>query len=196
MGKTDETGQGLTERQKKWFASVQASLERDTGKTLEQWVEIVRRDCKETKPKARVDWLKANHGLGVNRAAHILGAAFPSELGWDDAEGLRAALWTDPASSAILAAIEAAVADFPGLVTGQRKAFTAWSSKVQFAAAKPVKGGTVSLGLALTPDASPRLSEPKNESWSERLKAKLSLASPAEVDDEVKALLKAAWDRS
>ncbi|PVM82340.1 DUF4287 domain-containing protein [Caulobacter radicis] len=196
MGKTDETGQGLTERQKKWFASVQASLERDTGKTLEQWVEIVRRDCKETKPKARGDWLKANHGLGVNRAAHILGAAFPSELGWDDAEGLRAALWTDPASSAILAAIEATVADFPGLVTGQRKAFTAWSSKVQFAAAKPVKGGTVSLRLALTPNASPRLSEPKNESWSERLKAKLSLASPAEVDDEVKALLKAAWDRS
>lgn len=196
MGKTDETGQGLTERQKKWFASVQASLERDTGKTLEQWVEIVRRDCKETRPKARVDWLKANHGLGVNRAAHILGAAFPSELGWDDADGLRAALWTDPASTAILAAIEAAVADFPGLVTGQRKAFTAWSSKVQFAAAKPVKGGTVSLGLALTPDASPRLSEPRNESWSERLKAKLALTSPDEVDDEVKALLKAAWDRS
>ncbi|PVM90490.1 DUF4287 domain-containing protein [Caulobacter radicis] len=196
MGKTEETGQGLTERQKKWFASVQASLERDTGKTLEQWVEIVRSDCKETKPKARVDWLKANHGLGVNRAAHILGAAFPSELGWDDADGLRAALWTDPASTAILAAIQTAVADFPGLVTGQRKAFTAWSNKVQFAAARPIKGGTVSLGLALTPDASPRLSEPKNESWSERLKAKLALASPAEVDDEVKALLKAAWDRS
>ncbi len=196
MGKTDETGQGLTERQKKWFASVQASLERDTGKTLEQWVEIVRRDCKETRPKARVDWLKANHGLGVNRAAHILSVAFPSELGWDDAAGLRAALWTDPASTAILEAIEAAVAGFPGLVTGQRKAFTAWSSKVQFAAAKPVKGGTVSLGLALTPDASPRLSEPRNESWSERLKAKLALASPAEVDDEVKALLKAAFERS
>lgn len=196
MGKTDETGQGLTERQKKWFASVQASLERDTGKTLEQWVEIVRRDCKETRPKARVDWLKTHHGLGVNRAAHILGAAFPSELGWDDAAGLRAALWTDPASTAILEAIEAALADFPGLVTGQRKAFTAWSSKVQFAAARPVKGGTVSLGLALAPDASPRLSEPKNENWSERLKAKLPLASPAEVDDEVKVLLKAAWDRS
>jgi len=196
VGKTDEAGQGLTDRQKKWFASVQASLERDTGKTLAQWVEIVRRDCKETRPKARVDWLKANYGLGVNRCAHILGEAFPSELGWDDASGLRAALWTDPAATAILEAIEAAVAGFPGLVTGQRKGFTAWSAKVQFAAAKPVKGGTVSLGLALTPDASPRLAEPKNESWSERLKAKLALASPAEVDDEVAALLKAAWDRS
>jgi hypothetical protein len=188
--------QGLTERQQKWFASVQASLERDTGKTIDQWVEIVRAECKETKPKARAEWLKATYGVGQNRAAHIFAVAYPEAGGWDDADTLRQALWIDPASTAILEAIEAAVADFPGLVTGQRKAFTAWSNKVQFAAAKPVKGGGVSLGLALTPDASPRLSEPKNESWSERLKAKLALASPAEVDDEVRTLLKAAWDRS
>ena len=192
----DTKPQGLTEQQQKWFASVRANLERETGKTLEEWVEIVRLECKETKPKARTDWLKATYGIGVNRAATIFGVAFPSEMGWDDADGLRAALWTDPASTAILEAIEAAIADYPDLVTGQRKAFTAWSNKVQFAAAKPVKGGTLSLGLALTPDASSRLAEPKNESWSERLKAKLTLASPAGVDDEVKALLKAAWERS
>jgi len=76
------------------------------------------------------------------------------------------------------------------------KGYTAWSHKAQFAALKPVKGGSAVLGLAVTPDASPRLAEPKNESWSERLKAKLPLASPAEVDAEVKALLKAAWERS
>ena len=192
----DTKPQGLTEQQQKWFASVRANLERETGKTLEEWVEIVRLECKETKPKARTDWLKATYGIGVNRAATIFGVAFPAEMGWDDADGLRAALWTDPASTAILEAIEAAIADYPGLVTGQRKAFTAWSNKVQFAAAKPVKGGTLSLGLALTPDASSRLAEPKNESWSERLKAKLTLASPAGVDDEVKTLLKAAWERS
>ena len=192
----DTKPQGLTEQQQKWFASVRANLERETGKTLEEWVEIVRLECKETKPKARTDWLKATYGIGVNRAATIFGVAFPAEMGWDDADGLRAALWTDPASTAILEAIEAAIADYPGLVTGQRKAFTAWSNKVQFAAAKPVKGGMLSLGLALTPDASSRLAEPKNESWSERLKAKLTLASPAGVDDEVKTLLKAAWERS
>jgi len=187
--------QGLTEQQQKWFASVRANLQRETGKTLEEWVEIVRHECKETKPKARNDWLKATYGVGQNRAATIFSVAYP-ETGWDDADGLRAALWTDPASAAILEAVEAAVASFPGMVSGQRKAFTAFSSKAQFAAAKPLKGGGVSLGLALTPDASPRLAEPKNESWSERLKAKLTLASPAEVDDEVRALLKAAWERS
>ena len=190
--KSVDKPQGLTQRQEKWFASIRDSLARETGKPLAQWVEIVRRDCTETKPRARTAWLKDVHGIGVNRAAFILSQAFPSEMGWEDADGLRATLWSDPAAAAILEAVEAAVADFQGLVTGQRKGFTAWSNKVQFAALKPVKGGTASLGLALTPDASARLSAPKTESWSERLKAKLALASPTDVDDEVKALLKAA----
>ncbi|MFY8210698.1 MAG: DUF4287 domain-containing protein [Caulobacter sp.] len=192
----DSKPQGLTEQQQKWFASVRANLERETGKTLDQWVEIVRRECPETRSKARNDWLKATYGIGQNRAATIFGVAFPSEMGWDDADGLRAALWTDPASAAVLKALEAAIADLPDVVTGQRKGYTAWSRKSQFAAAKPVKGGGVALGLALTPDASARLAEPRNESWSERLKAKLVLAAPAEVDTALKALLKSAWERS
>lgn len=187
--------QGLTEQQQKWFASVRANLERETGKTLEQWVEIVRRECPETKPRARTDWLKATYGIGVNRAATIFSVAYP-ETGWDDADALRKALWIDANATAILEAIEAAVADLDGLVTGQRKSFTAWSRKSQFAALKPLRGGQAVLGLAVAPNASPRLLEPRNEGWSERLKAKLTLASPAEVDDEVKALLKAAWERS
>jgi hypothetical protein len=192
----DSKPQGLTEQQQKWFASVRANLERETGKTLEQWVEIVRRECPETRPKARNDWLKATYGIGQNRAATIFGVAFPAEMGWDDAAGLRAALWTDPASTAILSALETVVTDLPEVVTGQRKGYTAWSRKSQFAAAKPLKSGGVVLGLALTPDAAPRLAEPRNEGWSERLKAKSVLASAADVDDELASLLKAAWERS
>jgi hypothetical protein len=197
MGESDgQRGvEGLTERQKKWFASVQASLERDTGKTLDEWVTIAR-TCPETTPRKRTEWLREHHGLGVNRAAHILSEAFPPALGWDDAAGLRAALWIDPKSTAILDAVEKAAAGLPDIVTGQRKAFTAWSRKVQFAALKPVRGGSAMLGLAVAPDADPRLLPPKNEGWSERLKSKLPLASPADVDAGVAALLKAAWERS
>ena len=43
---------GLTPRQEKWFASVRASLERDTGKSLAEWVAIARK-CPETKSRAR-----------------------------------------------------------------------------------------------------------------------------------------------
>ena len=186
----------LTERQKKWFASVREGLERETGKSLEDWIAIAR-TCPETKPRAQLGWFKQHHGLGQNRAGYVLSEAFPSErMTWDKPDEARAALWTDPASRSILEAVEAAVADFDDLITGQRKTYSAWSRQFQFAAIKPVKGGTAVLGLAVTPDASPRLLETRNEGWSERLKAKVALASPADVDVEVRALLKAAYERS
>jgi hypothetical protein len=186
---------GLSPRQQKWFASVQASLERDTGKSLDEWVAIAR-SCPETKPRARTNWLREHHGLGVNRAAHVLSVAFPSEDRWDEPEALRDKLWTDPTATGIFEAVEALATALPEVVTGQRKGFTAFSREFQFASLRPLKGGQVALGLAVTPDADPRLVEPKNEGWSERLKSKLVLNSVADVDDGVKALLKQAWERS
>ncbi|MGZ3298847.1 MAG: DUF4287 domain-containing protein [Asticcacaulis sp.] len=183
----------LTERQRKWFASVEASLERDTGRTLEEWVAIARA-CPETKPRDRVKWLKLHYDLGQNRAAHVLGAAFPDTMGWDDPDALRAALWRDPAAAAILAAIESAV-DFPDTLLTQRKGYTAWSRAVQFAALKPVKSGA-SLGLAIAPESDPVLLPAGKESWSERLKARITLSSPDDVPPQVKGWLRAAWERS
>lgn len=189
------SGEHLTDRQKKWFASVEASLERDTGKTLAGWVAIAR-TCPETTRGKQSAWLRAHHGLGVNRAAHVLSVAFPSEMGWDDADGLRAALWKDPASRAIFEAVEAAVSDFDGLVTGQRKGFSAWSRTFQFAAVRPVKGGKARLGLCVEPGADPRLEPPRNEGWSERLKSAVTLTAPEQVDAALRALLRKAWEAS
>ncbi|RAK61543.1 DUF4287 domain-containing protein [Phenylobacterium hankyongense] len=185
---------GLTERQQKWFASVQASLERDTGKSMDEWIAIAR-TCPETRPRARSAWLKEHHGLGANRGAVVLSAAFP-DTGWDQPQALRAALWADPQSAAILEAVEAAASALPEVVTGQRKQFTAFSRKVQFAAARPVKGGKLMLGLAVEPGADPRLEPPRNEAWSERLKARLLLENPDQADAAIAALLRAAWARS
>lgn len=185
----------LTPRQQKWFASVQASLERDTGKTLDEWVAIAR-SCPETRPRARTNWLREHYGLGVNRAAHVLSVAFPSTDGWDNPQAARDALWTDPGSRAIFEAVEKVAVALPDAITGQRKAFTAFSREFQFASVKPIKGGKAMLGLAVTPDADPRLAEPKNEGWSERLKSKLLLEDADQVDASVKALLKQAWERS
>ena len=187
----------LTPRQQKWFASVKASLERDTGKTLEQWVAIVKAECPETTAGQRKAWLKDRYGIAQNRAAQILDAAFPSaDPQWDEPAALRAALWTDPASTAILHALEAAVADIPDVIPTQRKGYSAWSRNVQFAALKPLKGGKASLGIAVPPDADPRLVPFRNDSWSERLKAKMTLDGPADIDAAVIALLKAAWAKA
>ena len=185
----------MTERQEKWFASILESMQRETGKTLEEWVAIAK-TCPETKPMARKAWFKEKHGLGTTRASIVIGHAFPEKAMWNRPDDLKGALWADAGSRAILDAVEKAVAGFPGLVVAQRKSFTAFSREFRFASIKPVKGGKASLGLALPTDADPRLEAPKNESWSERLKAKLLLARAADVDGSVVALLKAAWERS
>lgn len=193
---TDIAAAGLTAQQQKWFASVREGLQRDTGKSLEQWAAIARK-CPETKHRARVQWLKEHHGLGVNRASTVIDAAFGGErMGWDDPEKLVAALWKDPAQLKIHDALVAAISKFDGVTIGERKGFTGFSRRAQFAAARPTKDG-VRLGLAIDPKASKRLTAPKkNEGWSDRNKAVLVLTSAKDIDADLKTLLKAAFDAS
>jgi len=182
----------LTERQAKWFATVQANLERNTGKTMDEWLAIAR-TCPETGQRAQLKWLKDNHGLLQNHAMQVLNTLSGDDARRDPGQQLDA-LWSDPGSKAIFEAVDAAAQAQGEVIQTVRKSFAAWSRKVQFAAARPVKGGKLMLGLGLTPDASPRLEAPKNESWSERLKARVLLTSAAEVDAEIAMLLKAACE--
>ena len=102
---------------------------------------------------------------------------------------LRAALWKDAASLAVLEAVEGVAAGVDGVVQGQRKGYTSFSRAVQFAAARPLKGGRALLGLKLDPAVSPRLSAPaRRESWSERLTATAELEAPDRVDAEIARL--------
>jgi hypothetical protein len=117
-------------------------------------------------------------------------------MSWREPDALIAALWTDPAARVVLDAIDAIASELPDTIRTARKGFTAWSRKVQYAAARPRKGGGAIMGLALTPDAGARLAPPKNEGWSERLKARVALDGPDAVDGEIRQWLKAAWERS
>ncbi|HEY2660762.1 MAG TPA: DUF4287 domain-containing protein [Caulobacteraceae bacterium] len=183
----------LTERQQKWFASVRAGLERDTGKSMAQWVEIARA-CPETAHRARLKWFKDVHGLAQNRASQVLGEAFDGGMGWDQPQALVDALWADPQARVVFEAVRAAAMALPETVMGPRKSYTAFSRQVQFCALKPVKAGVL-LGLAVPPESDPRLTaRGKSESWSERLAANLLLTAPSEVDSRTEALLRRAWE--
>ena len=94
----------LTERQEKWFASVRAGLERDTGKSMDEWVAIAR-TCPESAHRARLKWFKERHGLLQNRASQVLSAAFPPAMGWSDADGLIDTVWVDPEARDIFEAV-------------------------------------------------------------------------------------------
>lgn len=77
----------VTAKQANWFAKVRQGIEEDTGKTIDEWV-VIARACPETSHKKRLQWFKDVHGMGVNRASTILGAAFKTGLGWDSPEAL------------------------------------------------------------------------------------------------------------
>ena len=183
----------LTERQRAWFASLREGLERDTGKTLDEWVEIARA-CPETKHRARLNWFKTTHGLAQNRASLVLSTAFPPEAGWDEPEALADALWADPTARALLEAVKAAMAELPDVIIGQRKAFTAFSRNYQFAAARP-QGGSLVLGLAVPPDAAPTLDPPARASWSDRLKSQARISADADIAP-LKGAIRRAWEAS
>lgn len=186
----------LTPRQQKWFATVKANFEAKTGKPMAEWVEIAR-GCPETAYGKRRQWLKEQHGLGSNHAAFVLSEAFPKggPVGEDPA-ALRAELWKDQASLKILEAIEACAHGLEGVVSGQRKSFTAFSREFQFAAARPVKGGKALLGLRLDPTTSPRLSPSvRKERWAEKLVSVVELDGPEQVDAEIRDLFEQAYER-
>ena len=141
--------------------------------------------------------MRANYGLGVNRAATVLDAAFGGEtMGWDNPEALVAALWKNPDQLKIHDALVSHVSKMKGGIVGEKKSFTGFSRNYQFAAARPTKDG-VRLGIAVDPKSSKRLGPPKkNEGWSDRNKSVLVLTSAKDIDTELKALLKAAFDAS
>lgn len=187
----------LTDQQRKWMASVRASLESATGRTLEQWVEVARQ-CPESKPKARQKWFKDVHGLGQNYAMLVMREA-DAAAGVTRATAVEtaSALWSDPNAAAIAKALQAEVDAIDGAITGQRKTYVTWSRSYAFAAARPGKpASTVRLGLALEPEVDARLSAPNREGWSERLKSVVALGSPDEVDAGLAALLRRAFEGS
>lgn len=185
----------LTERQQKWFASVQASLERDTGKSLDEWVKIAKR-CPEATPKKRADWLREKYGLGVNRASHILSVAFPEGPSRDVPDALLDQLWKEERGRAIYEAVAAMVRkELPEAVIGPRKTFVSFSRKIQFAAIIPARGGKAEMGFPLPLSASKRFEPMRKRPWAEKHTALLTLVSPNDADAELKRLLQLAWEK-
>ena len=189
------TPKHVTPKQANWFSKVREGLEKETGKTLEEWIEIARA-CPENSHKKRIKWFKEVHGVGLNRASTIINAAFETGLGWDNPDALLDHLWKKPDLRAIYDAIENyAMSLGEDVVVGPRKTFSGFSRKYQFAAARPVKG-TVRLGLAVDPVEYGLEKAKASDSWSDRLTSVIIVSSPDEINEHLKSLIRSAWERS
>jgi hypothetical protein len=176
--------------------AILANLPKKTGRTLEEWVAIVRAHPGGGH-KERVDWLKKEFGLGGSTAGLIVWEA-DGEGGdvYADTEALVAAQYAGD-KAALRPILDAVLALVPRIGddvrVGYRKTYVSLSRARQFAVIVPTTRSRVDLGLALgDAPARGRLLEAKNLGGGDRNTRRVALASPADVDAEVLRLLQRA----
>src|SRR3954453_16644850 len=181
------------------MSAVRESMAERTGRTLEQWVELVQGSGVDPLDQNAVRrWLKDVHGVKQNSqwtiadaAARAAGWERPSVEQYIDGQfaGKKAGL--RPVFDAVRAAAEALGDD---VVLEGRGTYTPFVRRRQFAAAATATSSRLDLGLRFVdPPASARLQPAKGPGSATH---KVALTTPADVDDEVRALLRAAYEQN
>jgi len=181
------------------MAAVSTSMKQRTGRSIDEWVAAVQSSGIDPLDQNAVRrWLKAEHGVPQNsqwaiafEAARAAGWVEPTveEYIVKQYEGARAPL------RATYDAIAAAALELGDDVrTEGRSTYVPFVRARQFAAVQPSTKTRVDLGLRFVePPDSSRLQAVKNLAQATH---KIELTSPAEVDEEVRSLLKVAYDQN
>jgi hypothetical protein len=188
----------------KWVAE----LPEETGKSLEEWVALVRKSGPATE-KERREWLKKEHGFGTNSAWWIAERAEGSgELGISDhdpdgylkeAVGYVEAMFAGP--KAALRPVYDALLHL-GLSIGPEakacpcKTIVPLYRNHVFAQIKPTTRTRIDLGFAFGDmKASGRLIDTGGFAKKDRITHRIPITSLADIDDEVKQWLQTAYGR-
>jgi predicted transport protein len=181
------------------MAAVSASMRQRTGRSLDEWVAAVQSSgINPLDQNAVRRWLKAEHGVPQNSQWAI---AF---------EAARAAGWVEPTVEDYIAkqyegakaplrpiydAVASAALELGDDVRAEgRSTYVPFVRARQFAAVQPSTRSRVDLGLRFVePPATSRLQPANNLAQATH---KIELMSAAEVDDEVRSLLKVAYDQN
>ena len=181
-----------------------AGLKEKTGRTLEEWLELVKKEGPPTE-KERRDWLKTEHKLGTNSAWWIAERAEGKGTEDDDPEKYLqvAEVYVEgmyAGNKAPLRAIHDEILKL-GMRLGKdvkgcpcKTIVPLYRSHV-FAQIKPATQKRVDLGFALKDrKATGRLIDTGGFAKGDRITHRIPLESVAEIDDEVKRWLKTAYD--
>jgi len=187
----------------KWVAGLKES----TGRSLEEWIKVVRRDG-PAEEKARRAWLTSEHGLGTNGASWIAARA---------GEGWRGGENDDPG-----AYLTAAAGYVEAMYSGKRSGLRPVHDRLVvlarglgkdvrvcpcrtmvplyrahvFAQVKPGSNSRVDLGLALAKAKgrlSGRLIDTGGKAKGDRITHRIAISEVGEIDAEVERWLGAAY---
>jgi hypothetical protein len=176
-------------------ATMIANLPEKTGKSLEQWRAIVAKS-KLQKHGEIVAMLKADHGMGHGFANLVAHKSLSSDAGSADGEDLVAAQY-----SGAKAALKPAYDKLAKMIEGfgkdvefsPKKAYVSLRRSKQFALIQPSTATRLDVGINLK-GVAPTSRLEASGSWNAMVTHRVKLASAADIDAELKAWLKAAYD--
>lgn len=183
---------------KKYMASLEANLEKATGKPLSHWVKVAKK-CPHTKTRDRLNWLKNEHSLGMSRAGLVLWRAFGAgSMGEGDPSKLVDALFSKSFKDQrpIYDKVVQFAQKLGNGTVSPRKGYVALYRLKQYCAIKPSKKGLL-VGLVLTKyPKTAGLIDVKNLGGGDRIKKALLISSAKDFGATEKQLLKAAYDEA
>jgi hypothetical protein len=174
-----------------------AGLQAKTGKNVEQWSRAVKKAGLGTR-KERVEWLMTEHGVGRVAANLIASHAEGKSGAYDDGNALVEKMFAGPKASLrpLYDQIVRSAASLGKDVTVQPcQTQVTLRRKRQFAWIKPSTRTRLDLGLALG-DLRPagRLQPVTGTDEDDRVRVRIPITAPEEIDGEVRRWIKAAYD--
>jgi hypothetical protein len=182
----------------KMEAAAIKNLKERTGKTIEEWIAILKKSGPATQ-KERAAWLKENHGITTNYAMWIAQSA-DGQGGADsyDPEGMVEAMFAGPKAG--LRPIYDELLKL-GFKLGKDVTVTPCATIVPIrrkhviAQVKPSTRTRIDFGFALgATRATGRLIDTGGYAKKDRITHRIPISSLEEIDDEVKHWLKVAYD--
>ena len=176
-------------------ATMIANLPEKTGKSLDQWLVIVKKSKLE-KHGDIVRLLKTDHGIGHGFANLIAHKSLASDAGSADSEDLVAAQYSGakaalkPIHDKLIKVVEGFGKD---VELSPKKAYVSLRRSKQFALIQPSTATRLDLGLNLK-GVAPKGRLEASGSWNAMVTHRVKLSNAIEVDAELKAWLKAAYD--
>lgn len=182
-----------------------ATLKEKTGRSLEEWLDLIRKKGPKDETAQR-EWLKAEHGLGTNSAWWLAERAAGKGGADDNPEAYlkQAVVYVDDMYAGGKAPLRPLYEELLRLGLGMGADAKACPCQTMvpfyrnhvFAEIKPSTKTRIDLGFALgdTP-VQGRLIDTGGLAKKNRITHRIPISSPADIDDEVRRWLKVAYDR-
>ena len=175
-----------------------------TGRSLEEWIVLVKKSGPATE-KERREWLKKKYGLGTNAAGWIAERVDGKGTEEDSPEGYlkTAAEWVEAQYSGARAALRPLYEELLEVGFAVGKDVKACPGKTMvplyrnhvFAQIKPTTNTRIDLGLALGNMKTPkRLIDTGGYEKKDRITRRIEVRSKADINEELKRWLRKAWE--